>query len=214
MKKAIKLFTSNLILLILLLLIFPTNIQAQNCSPKGIYPCQQNSNLPIMCYTAIFSGDNRLDYCCASKDECKILQANPANTPSKLPAPPPLNIPPAPPAKTSPSPSPATQLLPERLTCGNNRNSINTAIGCIPVNDTNAFAGWFLGWAIGVSGGLALLLIVFSGFQIMTAAGDPQKLQEGRELLTAAVSGLILIIFSIFLLRLIGVKILAIPGII
>ncbi|TSC87664.1 MAG: Uncharacterized protein G01um10145_967 [Microgenomates group bacterium Gr01-1014_5] len=89
---------------------------------------------------------------------------------------------------------------------------INTAIGCIPVNDTNAFAGWFLGWAIGVSGGLALLLIVFSGFQIMTASGDPQKLQSGRELLTSAISGLILIIFSIFLLRLIGVQILNIPG--
>lgn len=91
---------------------------------------------------------------------------------------------------------------------------ISTAIGCIPVNDPHAFAGWFLGWAIGISGGLALLFIIFSGYQIMTAAGDPQRLQSGRELLTAAVSGLILIIFSIFLLRLIGVQILHIPGII
>ena len=94
---------------------------------------------------------------------------------------------------------------------------LDTAIGCIPITGdnnavTNAFAGWFLGWAIGVSGGLALLLIVFSGFQIMTASGDPQKLQSGRELLTSAISGLILIIFSIFLLRLIGVQILNIPG--
>ncbi len=95
--------------------------------------------------------------------------------------------------------------------CSNTRD-IDTAIGCIPIDNTNRFAGWFLGWAIGVSGGLALLLIVFSGFQIMTASGDPQKLQSGRELLTSAISGLILIIFSIFLLRLIGVQILNIPG--
>lgn len=95
---------------------------------------------------------------------------------------------------------------------------LDTAIGCIPVRGnkdavTHVFAGWFLGWAIGVAGGLALLLIVFSGFQIMTAQGDPQKLQAGRELLTSAISGLILIVFSIFLLRLIGVQILNIPGI-
>lgn len=92
-------------------------------------------------------------------------------------------------------------------------NAVNTAIGCIPVGNTHEFAGWFLGWAIGIAGGLALMLIVFSGFQIMTAQGDPQKLQAGRELLTSAISGLILIIFSMFLLRLIGVKILNIPGI-
>lgn len=89
---------------------------------------------------------------------------------------------------------------------------ILTALGCIPVNNTNNFAAWFLGWAIGVAGGIAFLLILFSGFQIMTAAGDPQKLQSGRELLTAAISGLILIIFSVFLLKLIGVDILNLPG--
>lgn len=96
--------------------------------------------------------------------------------------------------------------------CSDTLREIDTALGCIPIRDTNAFAGWFLGWAIGVSGGLALLLIIFSGFQIMTAQGDPQKLQSGRELLTAAISGLILIIFSVFLLKLIGVTILNIPG--
>lgn len=61
-------------------------------------------------------------------------------------------------------------------------------------------------------GGIALVLIAVAGFNIMTAAGDPQKLNGGRELLTAAVSGLVLIIFSVFILRLIGVQILQIPG--
>ncbi len=93
--------------------------------------------------------------------------------------------------------------------CG---TAIDTALGCIPVDSTDRFVGWFLGWAIGVAGGIALLLIVVAGFNIMTASGDPQKLNGGRELLTAAVSGLILIIFSVFLLRLIGVNILHIPG--
>lgn len=89
---------------------------------------------------------------------------------------------------------------------------IRTAIGCIPTKDANAFAGWFLRWAVGLGGGIAFLMIVFSAFQIMTAGNNPQQLQGGRELLTAAISGLILIIFSVFLLRLIGVQILNIPG--
>jgi len=47
---------------------------------------------------------------------------------------------------------------------------------------------------------------------IITAAGDKRKLQGGKELLTAAVSGLFLIIFSVFILDLIGIRILRIPG--
>lgn len=89
---------------------------------------------------------------------------------------------------------------------------LRTAVGCIPFTGTNNFASWFLKWAIGIAGGIAFLLILFSGFQIMTASGNPEKLQNGRELLTAAISGLILIIFSVFLLKLIGVTILQIPG--
>lgn len=103
----------------------------------------------------------------------------------------------------------ATPINP-RGTCADGQ--IDTAIGCIPFRDANSFVAWFLRWAIGIAGGIAFLLIIFSGFQIMTASNNPQQLQTGRELLTGAVSGLILIIFSAFLLKLIGVDILGIPG--
>lgn len=102
---------------------------------------------------------------------------------------------------------PATQ--PETCDGG---EGLQTAIGCIPIRNTNDFVGWFLKWAIGIAGGIAFLLIIFSGFQIMTSSNNPQQLQGGRELLTAAISGLIIIIFSAFLLKLIGVDILGIPG--
>lgn len=91
-------------------------------------------------------------------------------------------------------------------------NSIDTAIGCLPVGDKNAFLAFVLRWAIGISGGVSFILIIFSGFNIMTAAGDKRKLQSGKELLTAALSGLILIIFSVFILDLIGIRILKIPS--
>jgi hypothetical protein len=91
--------------------------------------------------------------------------------------------------------------------------SINTAIGCIPVlGNKEAFLGWILKWAVGIGGGIAFLLIVYAGFMIMTSQGNPERLQAGKELLTSAISGLILLIFSIFILKVIGVDILQIPG--
>lgn len=97
--------------------------------------------------------------------------------------------------------------------CGaSGEKGIDTAIGCIPVEDTDAFIGFILRWAIGIGGGIAFLLIIFAGFQIMTSAGNPERLQGGRELLTSAIAGLILLVFSVFILRIIGVDILKLPG--
>lgn len=89
---------------------------------------------------------------------------------------------------------------------------IRTAIGCIPINNQNALIGFILRWAIGIGGGIAFLLILVAGFQIITSTGDPKKLQAGQELLTSAIGGLILLITSIFILRVIGVDILNIQG--
>lgn len=90
--------------------------------------------------------------------------------------------------------------------------SLDTAIGCIPFEDTNAFVGFLLRWAIGIGGGIAFLLILYAGFMIMTSTGNPDRLKAGRELLTSAITGLLLLIFSVFVLRIIGVEILQIPG--
>jgi len=46
----------------------------------------------------------------------------------------------------------------------------------------------------------------------MTSRGDPNQLKAGQELLTSAISGLLLLIFSLVILRIIGVDILNIPG--
>ena len=87
-----------------------------------------------------------------------------------------------------------------------------TAIGCIPTNDLNEFAGWIIGKVIFVASGIAFLLMTFGTFQVITSSGDPKKAQAGKELITSALSGLLFIILSVFLLKLIGVDILRIPG--
>lgn len=99
-------------------------------------------------------------------------------------------------------------LTPSLETCG-----LRTAIGCVPVEDPNDFAKFVLRWGVGVGGGVAFLLIVVAGFQIMTSTGNPEKLKAGQDKLTSAVMGLILLIASVVILRIIGVDILKIPGI-
>jgi len=89
---------------------------------------------------------------------------------------------------------------------------IETALGVVDVTDANAFVAWFLRFALGIGGGIAFLLMLLGAFQIMTSAGNPERLQAGKELITSALAGLLMIIFSVFLLSLIGVRILPIPG--
>ena len=101
---------------------------------------------------------------------------------------------------------------PSPIPCRAGGRGIDTALGCIPTENITGFVQWFLRWAIGIAGGIAFLLIVWSGFQILTSAGNPDQLKAGQEQLTAALSGLLFIVFSVFLLRLIGVEILKIPG--
>jgi len=95
--------------------------------------------------------------------------------------------------------------------CGGKANVVWTAFGCIST-DPSSFVGSILGVAIGIGGGVAFLLILFGGFQILTSAGNPEQLTAGRELVTSAITGLLLIIFSIFLLKLIGYNIFGIPN--
>jgi hypothetical protein len=89
---------------------------------------------------------------------------------------------------------------------------IQSAIGCIPVETDLDFIAFIIRFTVGIAGGISFILIIYSGFMITTSSGNAERAQAGKELLTAAVSGLLLIIFSVFLLDVIGVRILALPG--
>lgn len=95
--------------------------------------------------------------------------------------------------------------------CMNDDKHVWTAIGCVEATSTGLL-NKFLPFAIGIAGGIAFLLILFGALQMMMSAGNPEKLNAGKELVTAAITGLLLIIFSIFILQLVGVTILKIPG--
>jgi hypothetical protein len=87
-----------------------------------------------------------------------------------------------------------------------------TAIGCIDYTNTSGLTKSLLTFALGVGGGIAFLLMIIGSFMIMTSSGNPERQQAGKEMITSAIMGLLLILLSVFILQLIGVKILAIPG--
>ena len=91
------------------------------------------------------------------------------------------------------------------------KDGVQTALGCVPTGPMD-LVKWLFPYLLGFGGLAAFGLIVFSGFQLMTSSGDPQKIQSAKETITSAVTGLIFIILSLFLLRLIGVDILGLPG--
>lgn len=85
---------------------------------------------------------------------------------------------------------------------------VPTAIGCIDISGPSEFVDTVLKLAIGLAGGIAMLLIIFGGIQILTSAGNPEKVKAGKEMITSAIAGLLLIVFSVFILRIIGVEVL------
>lgn len=84
---------------------------------------------------------------------------------------------------------------------------IDTALGCLPT-DPQEFVGLVLPWAIGIGGGIAFLLMLYGVFMIIVSSGVPDKMQAGRELITSAITGLLIIIFAVFILKFIGVDVL------
>ena len=82
-----------------------------------------------------------------------------------------------------------------------------TAIGNIPT-DLKGFSSRILSVAVGLAGGIAFILMVIGAIRILTSQGDPKGVAGGREMLVAAVAGLLFLIFSVILLRFIGINLL------
>lgn len=89
--------------------------------------------------------------------------------------------------------------------------SFSTAIGELGTKPEQFITSLFA-VLLSISGGIALLLIIRAGYQMMTSQGEPQKLNNARDHLIAAIVGLIFLIFSFVVLQIIGFDILRIEG--
>ncbi len=72
-------------------------------------------------------------------------------------------------------------------------------IGCIPAVFSNIVTALLL-----FVGTFALFLFIFAGFRYMFAAGDPKKLEGARNNLIYGILGLLIVLFSFFIVGLIS----------
>lgn len=89
-------------------------------------------------------------------------------------------------------------------------SDLDTGFGKIGT-DAYSIAEFVFRFGLGVGGGLAFLLMVFGAYRLIFSAGNPDAIQQGREVITAAVIGLVIIASAVFLLQLIGINVLGIP---
>ncbi len=87
-----------------------------------------------------------------------------------------------------------------------------SAIGCLPTDFSALINKYVFTTGIGIAGGIAFLYFLYGAFMILTSSGNAEKMEEAKQIITSSLAGLLLIIFSIFLLKTIGVDILQLPG--
>jgi len=87
-----------------------------------------------------------------------------------------------------------------------------TAVGCFYNDLGKTISEKIFGWALGMAGGVALLCIIYASIVMQISAGNPEKVKHAQEMITSCITGLIVVIFSVVILRIIGVDILRIPG--
>ncbi len=91
-------------------------------------------------------------------------------------------------------------------------NGLQTALGCVPTQLEN-IVPWLLRALAGIAGGIALLLLFYGGLTYIMAGGEKTGVEDAKGIITAAISGLLLVIFSVLILRIIGINILGIPAV-
>lgn len=102
----------------------------------------------------------------------------------------------------------------ERDACLNcaKRDGFMTGLGCIPTDIGGFVTDFLLTLGIGLAGLFSLGCIIYSAVMIQTSQGNAEKISQSQDQIKACILGLLMIIFSIFILRVVGVDILQIPG--
>lgn len=87
-----------------------------------------------------------------------------------------------------------------------------SSLGCVPASLEDFVSNYVLRIGIGLAGLISLGCIIYSSILLQTSKGDPEVIQKARDQITSCIIGLLMIIFSTLILRIIGVDILRIPG--
>lgn len=93
--------------------------------------------------------------------------------------------------------------------CG--ATAIDTALGCLSVT-TSGFTTALLTFLAGIAGGISLIIMLIATIQIMTGGDNAEQVKKGKELFTGAITGVLFILFSVTLLKIIAGDIIQLPG--
>lgn len=86
-----------------------------------------------------------------------------------------------------------------------------TVLGCLSTKP-QFFVQSILSVVFGIAGGIAFLSVLGGSAVVLTSSGNPEKLQMGKEIIISSLLGILLIVFSVFLVRFIGLEIFRLPG--
>lgn len=56
------------------------------------------------------------------------------------------------------------------------------------------------------------MAILYGSATVLISSGNPEKIQAGKDMIVNSLIGILIIVFSVFLLRVVGLDILKIPG--
>ena len=99
-----------------------------------------------------------------------------------------------------------------RPSANGGQGGIWSGLGCIVVESESGFVQRILALGVSIGGTTSLLCLMYGAFLFQTSRGSPDGIKKARDLITSCLTGLLMIIFSVFILRLIGYTILRIPG--
>lgn len=87
-------------------------------------------------------------------------------------------------------------------------NSLNEALNKVndlsESSDVGGFMDSFIALAVPLSVFAVFALLAFAGYKLMTSQGDPDKLKEGKEVITNAIIGFLFILMSVAILLLLS----------
>ncbi len=88
---------------------------------------------------------------------------------------------------------------------------VETGVGCVHTNPPDLAAG-VIDLSIKIGGATAFLFLLMGAFRLVTSGGNPEAITHAKETMTSAIIGLLFIVFSVIILRTIGVQVLGLPG--
>ncbi len=95
--------------------------------------------------------------------------------------------------------------------CLTHDHGIWTSIGCIPAKTTSIIKA-FIVISVMLSGGVVTIMILIAGFKLSISHGNPSQVQEAKKMISSAIIGLLFVLFSVSIIKIIGIDILHIPG--